>query len=100
MVPGLVIVTVAPWKSVTWSLPVLARRTRSSYALRKPAKSRVSACLMTGTTSVRVPSDFSMSTAMPTFTWSWWTTRGLPSASSTKVALITGMSSAIVRTTA
>ena len=30
MVPGLVMVTVAPWKSVTWSLPVLVLRIRSS----------------------------------------------------------------------
>ena len=37
-----------------------------------------------GTTSVRLPSVFSTSTARPRLTCSWWTTRGLPSAPSTK----------------
>ena len=42
----------------------------------------MSASRTTGTSSVRLPSLFSRSTAMPRLTCSWRTTRGLPSASS------------------
>ena len=90
IVPGLVRVTVAPWKSSTVSLLVLALRMSSSYTALKPAKSIVSASLMTGTTRDREPSDFSMSTASPSPTCSRRTRRGVPSEPSTKWLFITG----------
>ncbi len=61
----------------------------------------MSAALITGTSKVRVPSDFSRSTARPRPTWSWWTTPGLPvpSTSATKLELRAGTASS-ARTTA
>ena len=61
-------------------LVALTLRIRSSYAARKPAKSSVSALRSTGTTSVRVPSPLSTSTARPMLTDGLWMMRGLPSA--------------------
>ncbi len=56
IVPGLVSVIVVPAKSSTVSLLLRARRTMSSYADQNAAKSLVSAALMDGTRSWRVPS--------------------------------------------
>ena len=90
IVPGFVSVTVAPWKSSTVSLLVLALRISSSYTAEYSAKSMVSASLMTGTTSDREPSDFSMSTASPRPTCASRTRRGLPSAPSAKWLFMAG----------
>jgi hypothetical protein len=100
IVPGLVRVTLTPAKSSGLSLLDRTLRIISSYDPQKPRKSWVSASRMTGTSRVRLPSDFSTSTARPRFTCSWRTTRGLPSASVANVDPITGMESAIARTTA
>ena len=98
-VPGFVRLTVTPAKSSGLSLLERTLRMRSSYAAQKPRKSSVSASLMLGTTSVREPSDFSMSTAIPRPMCSWRTTFGLPS-SSMYVEFMTGSESAMARTTA
>ena len=100
IVPGLVSVTVAPAKSSGLSLFDRTLRMSSSYAPQKPRKSSVSASRITGTSRVRLPSLFSMSTAMPRPTCSLRTTSGLPSASSRKVEFMTGTVSWIARTTA
>ena len=63
--PGLVSDIVAPAKSSGISLLVRAFSTTCSYAAWKPAKSIVSAPLMTGTTSPRLPSLRVTSTARP-----------------------------------
>jgi hypothetical protein len=60
----------------------------------------VSACLITGTSRLRLPSDFSTSTAMPNPMCSWRTTRGLPSGPVVKDELMTGTDSAMAFTTA
>jgi hypothetical protein len=60
----------------------------------------VSASRMTGTSRVRLPSDFSTSTAMPRPTWSWRITRGLPSSPLTNVELMTGTLPAMALTMA
>jgi hypothetical protein len=78
-VPGLVSDTVVPRKSSGEMVPLRERVTRSSKALRKPAKSRVLASLMFGTSSVRVPSLRCTSTAMPRRTASRWMRWGAPS---------------------
>ncbi len=79
MVPGLVSEIVVPAKSSTPSLFPRARRTTSSYADQKPAKSRVSHFLIDGTSSCRVPSGLARSIAMPTLTCAGVRTPGLPS---------------------
>src|SRR3954447_3762599 len=81
IVPGLVRVIVVPAKSSAVSLLPRARRTMSSYADQKPAKSIDSAPFTEGTSRVRLPSGFWMSMARPKFTCSWVTTAGLPSTS-------------------
>jgi len=68
IVPGFVSVMVVPAKSSTTSVPARARRTTSSYAAQNWAKSIVSALLMFGTSSCRVPSGFARSIAKPMFT--------------------------------
>ena len=80
-VPGLVRDTVVPRKSSGEIVPFRARATRSSKAARNPAKSRVLASLMLGTSSVRVPSLRWTSTAMPRRTASRWMRWGAPSSS-------------------
>ena len=50
-VPGLVSVTVAPWKSATVSLLFLTLRMRSSYETRNSSKESLSASRSTGTVS-------------------------------------------------
>ena len=91
MVPGLVSEIVVPAKSSTVSLLPRARRTTSSYAAQKPAKSRVSHFLIDGTSSWRVPSGLARSIAMPTLTCAGVRTLGLSSAS-TYEAFIAGIS--------
>ncbi len=81
--PGLVRLMFAPWKSSTVSLLVLTLRMISSYAARKPLKSSVSHSRITGTSSVRLPSGFSLSTARLMLTCGFSTRRGLPSSPST-----------------
>ena len=98
MVPGLVSVIVVPEKSSGLILLERTLRIRSSYALQKPWKSRVSASVMLGTISVCEPSRFSTSTARPRPTWAWRTTPGLPS-TSVYDEFMTG-TSAIARTIA
>ena len=78
IIPGFVIDAVVPAKS---SGEILLPRTftmRSSYARQKPAKSRVSASFMFGTSNECVPSRFCTSTARPRLTCWWRTTTGLP----------------------
>ena len=79
--PGLVSVIVAPCRSSGDSDPSRVLRIRSSYTSRKPAKSIVSAPLMTGTISVREPSLRCTSTASPRLTCSCTIRCGLPSSS-------------------
>src|SRR4051812_19332219 len=79
IVPGLVRLTVVPWKSVTASLLLRALRTSSSYAVQKCAKSMVSAALMDGTSSCRVPSGRGRSIARPRLMWAGVIRLGLPS---------------------
>ncbi len=80
-VPGLVSETVVPMKSSGEIVPFRERATRSSKVFRKEAKSRWPASLMLGTSSVRLPSFFWTSTAMPRRTWSRWMRWGWPSSS-------------------
>src|SRR5215510_1615741 len=61
------------------SLPVLARRTMSSYAIQNWRKSIVSAALMLGTSNCRDPSRPVTSMARPRLTCTGATTPGLPS---------------------
>ena len=79
MVPGLVSEIVVPWKSSTVSLPSRVRRTMSSYAVQNAAKSMLSAALMLGTSSCRVPSAFCTSIARPRLMWAGVIRLGLPS---------------------
>ena len=65
IVPGLVMLIVVPVKSSGEILLLRTLRMISSYAVQNPLKSRVSASLMQGTSSVREPSLFSTSTARP-----------------------------------
>ena len=58
IVPGFVIDTVVPAKSSGVSLLVRAPSDEVLVRGVEAAKSSVSACLMFGTSSVRVPSDF------------------------------------------
>ncbi len=81
IVPGLVSEIVVPWKSSTPSLPPRALRTISSYATQNSRKSRVSASLIDGTRSWRLPSSFCTSIARPRPTCSGLTRTGLPSTS-------------------
>src|SRR3954469_4206696 len=82
IVPGLVRLIVVPWKSGSASLLSRARRTMSSYAIQKSAKVIVSAALIDGTSSCRVPSGFCMSMARPRLMCAGLTRVGLPSVSS------------------
>ena len=66
--PGFVREIVVPSKSDSFSFPARARATTSSAAREKLAKRIFSAPLTFGTRSVREPSDFSTSTAMPKWT--------------------------------
>ena len=77
--PGLVSVIVVPWKSSTVSLLSRALRTISSYAVQNAAKSIVSAALIDGTSSWRVPSGLAMSMARPRLMCAGITRFGLPS---------------------
>ena len=97
IVPGLVRLIVVPTKSSAVSLLPRARRTTSSYADQKPAKSIVSAPLIDGTSSVRDPSGFWMSMARPKFTCSGLTTDGLPS-TSVKPWFISGIAASALTT--
>ncbi len=81
MVPGLVRLIVVPAKSSAVRLLLRARRTTSSYAAQKPAKSIASAPLIEGTSRVREPSGFCTSMARPKLTCSGLRTAGLPSCS-------------------
>ena len=81
MPPGLVSEIVVPWKSAGVSLFERARVTRSSYAARYSLNDIVSARLMLGTNSARVPSGLGRSIAMPRLMWAGATTDGLPSTS-------------------
>ncbi len=90
IMPGLVMLTVVPAKSSGASFPVETFRMSSSYAAKNPAKSSVSARLMFGTRSVRVPSLRFTSTARPRSTWSCRTASGLPSGDSRKVTFMPG----------
>ncbi len=69
IVPGLVRLTVVPWKSAISSLPPRALRMSSSYAVQKAAKFIFSAPLIEGTSSCRVPSGLGRSIARPRLTW-------------------------------
>ena len=89
IMPGLVRVAVVPSKSFGPTSPARTRRITSSYAATNAAKSSASAPFTFGTSSVRVPSRFFMSTARPRFTCGGRTTPGLP-ASSVKLAFIAG----------
>ena len=97
MVPGLVRVRVVSAKSGTVSLFALTLPMSSSYARTKPAKSRVSACLMLGTSRVRDPSGRRVSTARPRLTWAGRAALGLPSTSRYMV-VITGTASRALTT--
>ena len=88
--PGLVSEIVVPWKSSTVSLLSRALRTMSSYAVQNAAKSIVSAALIDGTSSWRVPSGFCMSMARPRLMWAGVTRLGLPSTTS-KPTFISGI---------
>jgi hypothetical protein len=90
IVPGLVSEIVVPWKSSTVSRASRALRTMSSYAVQKAAKSIVSAPLMLGTRSWRVPSFFCMSIASPRLMWAGVIWLGLPSTTS-KPTFISGI---------
>ena len=90
MVPGLVSVMVVPWKSSTASLPSRAFLTSVSYAVQKAAKSMVSAALMDGTRSWRLPSGLARSIAIPRLTWAGVIRVGLPSTTS-KPTFISGI---------
>ena len=97
IVPGLVSEMVVPWKSSTVSWPSRALRTTSSYAVQNAAKSIVSAPLMFGTRSWRVPSFFCMSIARPRLMWAGVIWLGLPSIVS-KPTFISGIAlSALTR---
>lgn len=90
MVPGLVSVMVVRWKSSTVSFPWRALRTTSSYAAQNWAKSIVSAFLMDGTRSWRVPSSLGRSMASPRFTWAGLVIAGLPSSVRAKLVFMSG----------
>ena len=57
----------------------------SSYDAQNRTKSSVSAALMLGTSSWRVPSGLARSMARPRLTWAGWTTAGLPSTLAVRV---------------
>ncbi len=80
-VPGFVSEIVAPAKSSGSSWLARAFVTSVSYVLRNCAKSIASACLITGTTSARLPSFFSTSTARPRCTACGSKRCGFPSTS-------------------
>ena len=96
MPPGLVSETLAPWRSSAVSLFSRARAIRSLNASRNSGRSGGPASRMTGTISVRLPSFFSTSTAMPRLTGAVVDTCGLPSISS-KWWAMTGISSVAAR---
>ena len=100
IVPGLVRLTLAPLKSSGVSLLARTRRSRSSYAPTKVAKSSVSALRSTGTTRLRWPPAFSTSTATQRFTRSWRVTSGVASGAVECTLPMLGTASAIARTTA
>ncbi len=80
-VPGFVSETVVPMKSSGEICPLRERATSSSNAFRNSAKPSFWAPLMFGTSSVREPSFFCTSTAIPSRTSSRWMRCGLPSTS-------------------
>ena len=80
-VPGLVSETVVPMKSSGEIVPFRERATRSSKAFRNSAKLSFWASFTFGTSSVREPSFFCTSTAMPRRTWSRWMRCAWPSTS-------------------
>ena len=79
MPPGLVSVTVAPRSSSGFTCPARVRPTRSSNWPRKPSKPAAAASRTTGTSSERLPSLRSTSTARPRLTVSRTSLWGLPS---------------------
>ena len=81
MPPGLVSEIVVPWKSAAVSLLARVREMRSSYEARNSSNVSVSARLMLGTRSARVPSGLGRSIAMPRLMCAGATTEGLPSTS-------------------
>ena len=89
--PGLVRVTPAPLSSSGLILPVRDRWMRSSNAARNPWKPRPAQSRITGTSSERLPSLRSTSTAIPRSTVSRGILCGFPSARAKAVA-ITGVS--------
>src|SRR5665647_3370111 len=95
IVPGLVRLSVVPWKSSTVSLLLRALRTMSSYAVQKCVKSMASVDLMLGTSSVRVPSGLAVSMARPRLRCAGVIRTGLPSCSP-KPVFICGMSATAV----
>ena len=80
-VPGFVSETVVPMKSSGRIAPLRARPIRSSNAFSSPAKLSFCASLMFGTSSVREPSFFWTSTAIPRRTWFRWMRWGWASSS-------------------
>ncbi len=96
MPPGLVSETLAPTRSSAVSLFSRARAIRSLKAARKPVKLSRPASRITGTISVRPPSFFSTSTAMPRLTAPSSWRYGLPSISE-KWWAITGICSVAAR---
>jgi hypothetical protein len=90
--PGFVSETFAPWRSSAPSEFVRAFSIKALNASRNSGKVLRPASGMTGTISVREPSFFSTSTAMPRFTPPSSTRCGLPSTSA-KWWAITGICS-------
>ena len=90
--PGLVNVTPAPRNSSGLILPTRERWMRSSNAARKPWKPSAAQSRITGTSSERLPSLRSTSTAMPRSTVSRGILLGFPSTRANAVA-ITGVRS-------
>ena len=85
--PGLVSVTPAPLSSSGLILPTRERWMRSSNAARKPWNPSAPQSRMTGTSSDRLPSLRSTSTAIPRSTVSRGTLWGLPSTRAKAVAM-------------
>ena len=80
-VPGFVSETVVPMKSSGEIVPLRVRPISASKAFSSSAKPSFWASLMFGTSSVRLPSFFWMSTAIPSRTESRWMRCGWPSTS-------------------
>jgi hypothetical protein len=96
MPPGFVSVTFAPTRSSAVSAFSRARAMRLPNASRNSGNALRPASRMTGTISVRLPSFFSTSTAMPRLTAPSSTRWGLPSMSA-KWCAMTGICSVAAR---